>query len=101
MLEKYCKTEDNDVVIRIPIDAFIHGILNSEYAYRVYEWNGNYLKTEWNVVDPLLFVEDVLCSLTQESEDGSSILSGAFDHAFESLMEYGFSNGIESTEVVS
>lgn len=101
MLRDYCWTDKNDIVIRMPIDAFINGVLHSDYADHMYHWDGKYFKTVWKVTDRELLVNDLLNQLCKESEDGSSILSNTFDHAFESLMEYSYSDGIESEEVES
>lgn len=94
MLEEYCKVEGSDIVIRMPISALISGVLNSEYADRCAAWTGEYRENYWTVIDSFHLAQDLLVSLTEESEDGSSILSNAFDKAFQDLMEYSFSDGI-------
>jgi hypothetical protein len=94
MLEEYCKIEGNDIVIRLPIDSLVNGVLNSEYADRCAQWDGHYQEDYWKVIDSKILAIDLLHSLTEESEDGSSILSYAFDEAFKNLMEYSFSDGI-------
>lgn len=99
MLEQYWKIDgDNNIVIRMPIGALISGVLNSEYANRCAAWTGEYRFDYWKVTDEQQLAYDLLTSLTEESEDGSSDLSNAFDKAFEHLMEYSFSDGIEAID---
>jgi hypothetical protein len=96
LLEEYCKIEGDDIVIRMPIDAFTGGVIRSEYADRCAMWSSKYQSDYWQIVDAKLFAKDLLSSLVAESEDGSSILSNAFDKSFEDLMEYSFSDGVKA-----
>jgi len=96
MLEQYCKIEDNDIVIRMPVSAFINGVLNSEYSWMVAEQENQSVDEYWKVVDEKVLAKDILYAMTEESEDGSSILSNAFDEGFKHLMEYSFSEGVDN-----
>lgn len=98
MLEEYCKVEGDAIVIRMPIDALISGVLNSEYADRCAGWAGNFDSFYWKVNDTHVLAQDILNSLVEENEDGSSVLSYALDKAFQNLMEYSFSDGIETSD---
>ncbi len=100
MLEEYCKIEGDDFVIRMPVSALVSGVLHSEYADRAREClNGmDYNPNYWKVIDEKILTQDLISSLTEESENGSSILSDAFDKSFEKLMEYAYSDGIETAD---
>lgn len=101
MLEEYCKIEGDDIVIRMPIDAFINGVLNSEYATHMYEWDGKFLKDKWTVLNSQVLAQDLLSCLCAEDEVGNTILTTAFDDAFEILNEYSFSDALVCEQEIS
>lgn len=97
MLEQYTSWSEKDVTFKLPKDMLIYAVLNSAYADQCSydERTGNYNDDWIKITDKHLFVEDLIATLVAEAEDGSSILSHAIDNAFQNLVEYGFSDGME------
>lgn len=99
MFEKYFSQNSTEIIFKIPKETITFAVLNSPYAESLYfDDEGNYDVNRLKVIDQDLFIEDVLDTLCQEREDGSSLMSDLFDKAFENLMEYSFSDGIEIKE---
>lgn len=94
MLEEYCKVDGEDIVIRMPVDAFLNGVLNSVAATHMYEWDGRFFKNNWTIVNKYQLAQDLLNELCLEFETGETILTLAFDDAFSRLVEYGSSDAL-------
>jgi len=99
MFEKYISQNSTEVLFKIPKETITFAVLNSPYAESIYfDDEGNYDINRLKVIDQDLFIKDILNTLSKEREDGSSLMSDLFDQAFENLMEYDFSDGIEINE---
>lgn len=80
------KIEDKEIVIRIPIDALEFALQKSEYGKRYWESSGG---KDFEVTDPEGFAEDVIGWMTDEREDGSTIVTDMIDQACETAIEFG------------
>lgn len=96
MLERYIKTDKENVIIKIPKDTLVFAVTHSPYADSlVLDEYGSYDDSRIKILDRDVLVEDILSSLVREKEDGSSLLTDALDKSFEYLIEYSYSDGIE------
>lgn len=91
-----CELRGNKVVIEIGIDIMAFAFEKSEYNNPFDEGKNDHIQ-ENSISDKRQFAKDVVYELTDEREDGSSLLADLFDEAEKNAVENG-SLGLKDEE---
>lgn len=92
-----CEIENGELVIRIGIDVLSLATEDRE-PFTIYDEKREDFRKAWIVTDPLAFARDVRLAITDEEEDGSSLLTNLLDQAYTNALEQG-SLGVEEAKV--
>ncbi len=79
------------MVIRIGIDtlAWAAQAERRDTPFWTYEWEKAEYVPRWKIIDNLEWARDVVCEITREEEDGSSLLTNLLDEASENALNQG------------
>lgn len=87
------KIEDGCLVIKIGVTTLCNSILSGDIANQF-----DPDEEKLVITDEMVFADEIISSLTEESEDGSTLVHRMFDQAADDVLENG-GDGIEIMEV--
>ena len=80
------RIEKGEIVIRVPV-AYLQVIADGAHAL-------NGLSMRWKITDPKMFAREIVRSINNEDEQGTTPFHKMFDAAMEHAIEYG-AEGVE------